>query len=124
MTLRHQQSDVMVDVHGTRIVVQFPTWNSLSDDSIDCARQRLIERGEQTDQDQIALDLANVDYVTGAALGKLVTLDKDLRAKGGGLVLLNPSPIVEETLAVTRLNTVFDVRAGSRALAYWESLSG
>ena len=124
MTLRHQHSDVEVNVHGTRVVVQFPRWDSLNDHSIDCACQRLTEHGQHKHQDEIVLDLSNVDYLTGAALGKLVTLDKDLRANGATLVLLNPRPIVEESLAVTRLNTVFDVRTGSRALAYWESLAG
>ncbi|HEX5271591.1 MAG TPA: STAS domain-containing protein [Gemmataceae bacterium] len=57
------------------------------------------------------LDLSGVRIPTAGGLGGLVRLHRDLRARGGRLVLLNVRPWAFEVFAATRLTEVFDVRA-------------
>src|SRR3712207_3157172 len=56
------------------------------------------------------LDLRDVELVTGAGLGKLVALDKRLRANGGRLTVLNPRPLIHEVFEVTRLTQVLKIQ--------------
>jgi anti-anti-sigma factor len=58
----------------------------------------------------VLLDLADVETLTAAALGRLVVLHRRLRRHGGRLVLANVSPLPHEVFAITRLDTLFEVR--------------
>ena len=58
----------------------------------------------------VALDLANVEYVTSTILGHLVALNKRLHGAGGRLTLENVRPAVREILNVTLLDQVLDLR--------------
>jgi anti-anti-sigma factor len=58
----------------------------------------------------LVLDLAGVEYLTAAALGRLVVLHLRARAEGTRLVLANVSPLPHEVFAVTRLDALFEVR--------------
>ena len=60
----------------------------------------------------IRLDLGAVRLPTAAGLGGLVTLNKELRARGGRLVLVNVPADTREVLEVTHLVEVLDVRSG------------
>jgi anti-anti-sigma factor len=62
----------------------------------------------------VLLDLADVDALTAAALGRLVVLYRRLRRDGGRLVLANVSPLLHEVFAVTRLDTLFEVRGAGQ----------
>jgi|SRR5579871_6402119 len=59
----------------------------------------------------IHLDLAGIRFLTARGLGGLVFLHRELRARGGALVLVNVSNAIGEVLALTRLVEVLDVRA-------------
>jgi anti-sigma B factor antagonist len=72
---------------------------------------------------RLYLDLRGVRYATSAALGRLVGLHRRLRAAGGRLVLVAPEPAVAEALAVTRIDTVLEVRPAVPAPGATESLS-
>jgi anti-anti-sigma regulatory factor len=63
----------------------------------------------------VALDLAGVPAVGGRDLGAVVALHRAVRAAGGRVSVLNASRLVAEAFAVTRLDTLVDVRTGARA---------
>lgn len=56
----------------------------------------------------VALNLAGLTYLDARGLGELVHALKMVRAAGGQLMLLKPSPRVARLLSVTRLDTVFE----------------
>ncbi len=60
---------------------------------------------------RLYLDLSGVRIPTAGALGSLIGLHRDLRARGGRLVLLNVQPLAFEVFTITRLTEVLDVRA-------------
>jgi anti-anti-sigma factor len=69
------------------------------------AQLQELVKGEGT---KLILDLASVQYAGSAALGMLLNLDQELRAKGGKLVLANIGRI-EGLLRVSRTRGVFAV---------------
>jgi len=60
----------------------------------------------------VVLSLAGVVYLDSAALGKLVFLQKHLRAAGRSLVLCDLSSAVRDRFAYTRLDKYLDIRPG------------
>ena len=59
----------------------------------------------------LALDLSAVEFLSSTALARFVGLDRELRAAGGRLSLVNLRPTVRQVFAVTRLDRLLDVRA-------------
>ena len=66
---------------------------------------------------RVAADLRGVTALDAGGLGKLVAIHTRLRAAGGGLTLVAPSPRVRKLLALTRLDTVFRVHDAEWAVA-------
>jgi anti-anti-sigma factor len=58
---------------------------------------------------RLELDLGNVRYLCVTCLGKLIALDRRLRATGGHLTLLDVPAAVYEVFEVTHLTTVLDL---------------
>ncbi|ASF44797.1 STAS domain-containing protein [Methylovulum psychrotolerans] len=57
---------------------------------------------------RIALDLAQVSYLSSAGIRVLVLLVKNLKTIGGSLRLINPSPTVSEVLKLVGFNQLLD----------------
>jgi anti-anti-sigma factor len=56
----------------------------------------------------LALDLSAVAFLSSTALTRLVELDRELRARGGRLSLVNVRADVRQVFAVTRLDALLD----------------
>jgi anti-anti-sigma factor len=61
----------------------------------------------------LEVDLGEVAYLCATCLGKLIALDRRLRALGGRLALLNVAAAVYEVFEVTHLLDVLDVRGAA-----------
>lgn len=72
---------------------------------------KLIATGHK----QIVLSMTHLDYLDSSGLGSLVALAKLIRSKGGRMVLIT-NDFVDEILAITRLNDIFE-SASSEAQA-------
>jgi anti-anti-sigma factor len=70
--------------------------------------QRLLEEAEVP---VVHLDLSSVRLPTAAGLGALVILNKELRAREGGLVLVNVPATTYDIFVLTRLVEVLEIRA-------------
>jgi anti-anti-sigma factor len=62
----------------------------------------------------VRLDLGSIESVGSEELGALVMLNRKVRQAGGRLSLVDVRPRVAELLALTRLDTIFDVRRAER----------
>ena len=94
--------DTILDLDGRFVVSsadgrEFRPLHSLIDE--------LIAEGKV----QVAADLRDVSALDAGGLGKLVAIHERLRAAGGGLMLVAPSPRIRKLLAVTRLDTVLGI---------------
>jgi anti-sigma B factor antagonist len=63
----------------------------------------------------VLLNLSRVDFISSAALNKLITYHNRVKKGGGQLKLAELKPQIEEVFAITRLNKHFDIRADERA---------
>ena len=93
---------------GDGVTVSFPAGTALADAHVEALARRLpaLIAGDHA----LTLDLGGVATISSAALGKLLGLHRAVRAAGGRLTLLNPTPGVRRVLRLTRLDTVLDVR--------------
>jgi anti-anti-sigma factor len=82
------------------------THEVLTERSLETAWQCL----EEPDTSVIHLDLSGIRLPTAEGLGALVVMNRELRARGGGLLLVNVPPAIHEVLAVTHLVEVLDIR--------------
>jgi anti-sigma B factor antagonist len=65
---------------------------------------------EQHNMGDILLNFTNVEFLSSAALGKLITLDRKVKASKGRMKMCNIRPEIFEVFQITKLNKVFDIR--------------
>ena len=66
----------------------------------------------QSEVSTVVLDLALVSSVDAGGLGVMLELREQVQSKGIGFKLMNVSKLVGRVLAVTRLDSVFEVTSG------------
>ena len=93
---------------GEVSVVQFKDRKILDESNIQEMGRELFELVELK-RAKILLNFMNVEFLSSAALGKLITLDKKLKAAKGQLKLSDIRPEIYEVFAITRLNKLFDI---------------
>ena len=59
---------------------------------------------------KLLLNFTNVEYLSSAALGKFITLNKKVTGAGGKLVLCGIDPTIYEVFEITRLNKLFNIQ--------------
>jgi hypothetical protein len=82
----------------------------LTEASLRIVRRYLEEPGTPV----IHLDLGGLRLPTAEGLGALVVLNRDLRARGGALVLFNVPAAAYEVFSLVKLVEVLDVRRRPR----------
>jgi len=92
--------------HGVTVVTM-RTENLLGLAEVNRVSAKLQELA-QHNATKLILDLASIQYAGSAALGMLLSLDQELKAKGGKLVLVNIGR-VEGLLRVSRTRGVFAI---------------
>ena len=94
---------------GLTTSVRFPAGTVLTDAHVEALARHPLATGQGNRP--LTLDLAGVAALSSAALGKLLALNRAIRAGGGRLALVNPTPLVRRVFAVTRLDAILDIRA-------------
>ena len=89
--------------------VRFPGIDRLDEANSEVPGQELCLLAEGLPGTRLVLDLTGIRFMTSSGLGKLVALNRKMRAAGGRLVLVNPGPAVAEVLAVTHLDKLLEV---------------
>jgi anti-sigma B factor antagonist len=95
---------------GDVTVARFVDKKILDENNIQIIGNQLFGLVEEDGRKKIVLDFTNVEYLSSAALGKLITMDKKVKAASGKLRLCNIRKDIYEVFAITRLNKVFDIR--------------
>jgi anti-sigma B factor antagonist len=62
------------------------------------------------DRHKLLLNFANVEFLSSAALNKLIILEKKVKADGGRLVLSDLRPEIHEVFVITRLTQLFEIK--------------
>lgn len=72
----------------------------------------VIDAGEQP---KILLDFENVEHLSSAALGTLITVNTKVKQKGGQLRLANIDKQIYEVFVITKLNKLFQIHDTTEA---------
>jgi len=94
---------------GDVTVVRFADRRILDDVNIQEIGQELYQLVEEEHRDRVLLNLCDVDFLASSALGKLITLQRKIKARGGTLKLSNVRPEIYEVFAITKLNAKFEI---------------
>lgn len=99
-----------IDTIGDVTIARFIDKKILDETNIQIIGNQLFGLVEEDGRKRIILDFSNVEYLSSAALGKLITLEKKVKAAGGKLRLCSIRPDIYEVFAITKLNQVFDIK--------------
>jgi anti-sigma B factor antagonist len=95
---------------GEVTVIRFRDHKIVEDINIQELAQEMFQLVEKDHREKILLNFSAVDFLSSAALGKLITMDKKVKAGGGVLKLSNIKPEIYEVFAITKLNRLFDIQ--------------
>jgi anti-anti-sigma factor len=95
---------------GDVTVVRFVDRKILDEGNIQEIGQELFSLVENEGRKKLLLNFGTVDFLSSAALGKLITLDKKSKAKGAKLKLSNIRPEIYEVFLLTHLYKLFDIK--------------
>jgi anti-anti-sigma factor len=95
---------------GDVTVIRFRDRKIIDDINIQELGQELFGLIEQEDRRKLLLNFSSVDFLSSAALGKLITLDKKVKAHEGVMKMSNIRPEIYEVFAITKLNRLFDIQ--------------
>ncbi len=89
--------------------VEFIDRNILDEANIQAIGDEISELIDRADVPNLLLSFSNVDHLSSAALGALITINNKVKDKGGSLRLANIDPQIYEVFMITRLNKLFDI---------------
>lgn len=89
--------------------VEFVDRNILDEANIQAISDEISGLIEQASSPQLLINFANVDHLSSAALGALITINNKVNEKDGKLRLANIDPQIYEVFVITRLNKLFSI---------------
>lgn len=99
-----------IETIGDVTVARFVDKKILDEANIQIIGNQMFGLVEEDGRKKIILDFSNVEYLSSAALGKLLTMGKKVEGAGGKLRLCSIRRDIYEVFAITRLNRVFDIK--------------
>jgi len=95
---------------GEVTVVKFLDRKILDEAGILELGTELFSLVEQENRKRLLLDFSGVEFLSSAALGKLITLDRKVKSNKGRMKMSSIRPEILEVFQITKLNKIFDIR--------------
>jgi anti-sigma B factor antagonist len=95
---------------GQVTVVTFNDSKIIDEAEIQEFGQELYDLVERQGRKKIILNFGNVEFLSSAALGKLIGFDKRVKQNGAELMLSNIRPEIYEVFAITKLTKLFAIK--------------
>jgi anti-sigma B factor antagonist len=99
---------------GEVTVVNFTDKKILDEQTIQTIGEQLFSLVDESGRRKILLNFGNVEFLSSAALAKLITLNRKVQQNSGRLALCNIHPQIKEVFEITKLNRVFNIYAGEQ----------
>jgi len=96
---------------GGVTVARFVDKKILDETNIQNIGNQLFALVDEDGRKKIVLDFSIVEYLSSAALGKLITMDKKVKTAKAKLRLCCIRPEIYEVFEITRLNKIFDIKS-------------
>jgi len=95
------------------MIVEFVDRNILDEANIQAIGDEIKQLVEPESKPKLLISFANVDHLSSAALGTLITINNMVRGKGGQMRLADIDPQIYEVFVITRLNKLFTIHETS-----------
>lgn len=95
--------------------IEFIDRNILDEANIQQIGDEITQIIDAQDNPKLLISFENVDHLSSAALGTLITINNKIRGKNGQLRLANIDPQIYEVFVITKLNKLFDIHEGAEA---------
>jgi anti-sigma B factor antagonist len=99
-----------VNESGSITVIRFRDQKIIDPVAIQELGQELFDLVEKEDRRKIILNFGNVEFLSSAALGKLITFEKKVKRIGAELILTNISPEIFQVFSITNLDKLFKIK--------------
>ena len=96
-------------------VVNFTDRKILDEQNIQAIGEQLFSLVDELGRRKILLNFSNVEYLSSAALAKLIILNKKVQEVDGRLILCNIDPQIYEVFEITKLNKLFNIHSEEQA---------
>jgi anti-sigma B factor antagonist len=106
---RQARQRLKMEKFGEMTVVHFVDKRILDKPNIEEIGDQLFQLVDDLGRTKLLVDFSNVEYLSSAALGKLITLDKKIQAAGGWLVLCNVEAKIHEVFRTARLDKILQI---------------
>ena len=98
--------------------IEFVDRNILDEANIQQIGDEISAIVDAHEKPQVLISFENVDHLSSAALGTLITINNKVRSKGGQLRLADIDKQIYEVFVITKLNKLFEIHETSeQALA-------
>ena len=98
--------------------IEFVDRNILDEANIQQIGEEIARLVDETPHPKVLISFQNVDHLSSAALGTLITINNKIRGKDGQLRLANIDPRIYEVFVITKLNRLFQIHdSADQALA-------
>ena len=91
-------------------VVTFADSKIIDEDEIQELGQELYDLVERENHTKFVLNFSHVEFLSSAALGKLISFEKKVSKSSGELILTNIRPEIYEVFAITKLTKLFQIK--------------
>ncbi len=116
--MTHAQSRLRVSDHEGVTRIEFVDRNILDEANIQQIGDEIAEIVASREDPRVLISFDNVDHLSSAALGTLITINNKIRSKAGQLRLANIDPQIYEVFVITKLNKLFQIHESTeQALA-------
>ena len=93
--------------------IEFVDRNILDEANIQQIGDEISQIIDEMESPMLLISFENVDHLSSAALGTLITINNKIRGKDGQLRLANIDPQIYEVFVITKLNKLFEIHDGS-----------
>lgn len=115
MSSQSRRQRLEVEDIGDVTVVNFTDKKILDEQNIAVIGDQLFRLVDELGRTKLLLNFGNVEYLSSAALGKLITLNRKVNQAGGKLILCSIAPQIYEVFEITKLNRVFTIHKEEQA---------
>jgi len=103
------ESRLKVKQDGGVISIQFRDRNILDEANIQQIGEEIKALIEKEPKPRLLIDFKDVDHLSSAALGTLITVNNRVRQLQGQLRLCNIDPQIYQVFVITKLNRLFEI---------------
>lgn len=109
MTTQPRRRRLELEDVGEVTVVNFVDKKILDEQNIQIIGEQLFDLVDNQAKKKILLNFSNVEFLSSAALGKLITMNKKVQQAGGKLVMCNIAKEILEVFEITKLDKLFKI---------------